>query len=235
MVGVEQGESAGVTGHDGVQQFGIVVTGLGLGIGSGPLHLRRIDSRPVLLKVLGHRISVNWDPGRGGETLEPMSIDEIIDYVEGLGGVLTLRPQEGDGSPEIAWGDAFFYYAPDGVVPQTQPFATIVTKDYPDDRTSHLDRPGAFRVNVAAGTDQFTRWTGQDPRDFVAPEASPAGDLQDDVVIGHPVYGSLGWLCAVNPGERTASTIQELLAQAHRLAQHRYQRRSQVSGSKTND
>ena len=159
-----------------------------------------------------------------------MSIDEIIDHVEGLGGVLTLRPQDGDGSPEIAWGDAFFYYAPDRVVPRTQPFATIVTKDYPDDRTSHLDRPGAFRVNVAAGTDLFTEWTGLTPRDFVTPDASAERDAPDDAVFGHPVYGSLGWLCVVNPGERTTTAVQDLLAQAHRLARSRAERRSPANG-----
>jgi hypothetical protein len=51
-----------------------------------------------------------------------------------------------------SWGDLFFYYAPDGVVPTAgQPFATIVTKHYPDDAGSRLARPGAFRLNVAAG------------------------------------------------------------------------------------
>jgi hypothetical protein len=37
-----------------------------------------------------------------------MSIDEIIRFVDGLGGVLILRPAPGDGSPEISWGDTFF-------------------------------------------------------------------------------------------------------------------------------
>ena len=57
---------------------------------------------------------------------------------------------------QIAWGDTFFYYAPDGVVPSaTQPFATIVTKNYPGDETSRLDRPDVFRVNMAAGREEF--------------------------------------------------------------------------------
>ena len=37
-----------------------------------------------------------------------MRIEEIVEAVEALGGVLTLRPQPGDGSPEISWGDLFF-------------------------------------------------------------------------------------------------------------------------------
>ena len=110
-----------------------------------------------------------------------MTIDEIISFVEGLDGVLTLRPGPGDGSPEIAWGDMFFYYAPNEVVPQnTQPFATIVTKDYPGDDKSELDRPGAFRVNVAAGKEAFVRWTGHSParvgRDHRRPQRLGCGD-----------------------------------------------------------
>lgn len=152
-----------------------------------------------------------------------MSIDEIIDYIDGLGGVLTLAPHPGDGSPEISWGDRFFYYAPDGVPPKTQPFATIVTKDYPDDRGSRLDRLDAFRVNMAAGAELFVRWTGREPREPAAVDVDPGAG---DVVIPHPVYGTLGWLSVVNPGPGTESTVRDLLDSAHHLARARYERRS---------
>ncbi|WP_211263907.1 DUF6194 family protein [Streptosporangium amethystogenes] len=60
--------------------------------------------------------------------LEYMIMDEIISFVDG---VLTLRPAPGDGSPEVSWGDTFFYYAPDGVTSATpQPFAMVVTKNF---------------------------------------------------------------------------------------------------------
>src|SRR6476469_5279599 len=100
--------------------------------------------------------ATNWSSS-GSDRLEHVTIDEIIECVDAMGGVLILRPGPGDGSPEISWGDVFFYYAPDGVVPRTQPFATIVTKDYPGDDRSRLDRPDAFRVTVFAGTEAFTR------------------------------------------------------------------------------
>jgi hypothetical protein len=156
-------------------------------------------------------------------TLEPMRIDEIIDFSEDLGGVLTLRPVAGDGSPRISWGDVFFYYAPDGVVPNGQPFASIVTKDYPDDRESRLDRPGAFRLNVAAGTAGFRRWTGRGPRD---PESEQVDRSEVDVLFAHPVYGELGWLSVVEPGPRTGAAVQELLRAAHALARGRRERRA---------
>ena len=153
-----------------------------------------------------------------------MRIEEIVEAIEALGGVLTLRPQPGDGSPEISWGDLFFYYAPDGDVPRTQPFATIVTKDHPGDEGSRLDRPGAFRLNVAAGSTEFRRWTGRDPRQPATDDPDPS---TPDVVIAHPVYGELGWLVVVDPGPRTESTVRDLLRTAHHAARTRRERRAQ--------
>ncbi|MEY9845429.1 hypothetical protein ABH940_002507 [Streptacidiphilus sp. BW17] len=160
-------------------------------------------------------------------TLEYMTMEEILSFVDGLGDVLTVRPMPGDGSPEISWGDAFCYLAPDGVNPtEPQPFATVVTKDYPGDASSRLDRPDAFRVNVAAGRDTFVRWTGHAPREAGLDGEGDAG--ADDTVFAHPVYGTLGWLAVVNPGPRTDGAIRELLSEAHRLARARHERRAET-------
>ena len=43
-----------------------------------------------------------------------MSMEQIIDVVRGLDGALVVIPGAESDTPEIAWGDAFFYYAPDG-------------------------------------------------------------------------------------------------------------------------
>ncbi|WP_026402273.1 DUF6194 family protein [Actinomadura rifamycini] len=153
-----------------------------------------------------------------------MSIDEIIAFLEGMEGVLAVKPGPGDGTPEIAWGDAFFYYSPEGAVPAAaQPFATIVTKDYPEDEASRLNRPGAFRVNIAAGRDAFVRWTGRAPRD---PGTGGPDPGTADAVLAHPVYGELGWLAVVEPGARTDAAVRELLGTAHGLARERYRRRA---------
>ena len=74
-----------------------------------------------------------------------MDLNEIVHAVRALDGVLVLAPDVGSDFPEISWGDFFFYYAPDGEVPlNTQPFATIVTKDYPDDDSLGPRRGGAL-------------------------------------------------------------------------------------------
>ncbi len=151
-----------------------------------------------------------------------MTVDEIITFIESLGDVVVQRPAEGDGSPEIAWGDVFFYYAPDGQIPPTQPFATIVTKDYPDELPSGLDAEGSFRVNLSTGKDEFAARIGRNPK-------APAGALEplsatDDVLLAHPTYGSLGWLAVKNPGPNTEAELQELIGRAHSLAKGRWDR-----------
>lgn len=150
-------------------------------------------------------------------------MDEIIEFVNDFQGVLTVRPRPGDGSPDISWGDTFFYYSPDGVVPTTtQPFATIVTKEYPGEEGTGLDCAGAFRVNVAAGKEAFVRWTGRQPRDN---GAGPQPGTPD-TVRAHPVYGSAGWLAVVNPGPDTAAATRDLLVAAHGLARARHERKN---------
>lgn len=155
-------------------------------------------------------------------------MDEIIGFTADLDGVLAVRPGPGDGSPEISWGDAYFFYAPDGAVPTaTQPFATIVTKDGPGDEASRLDRPDTFRLNVAAGRESFIARTGHAPREPAPADGPGTPDPSvADAVIAHPVYGSLGWLAVVNPGPRTEPAVRELLRRAHHLARTRHERRT---------
>ena len=155
-----------------------------------------------------------------------MEIEEITELVSSWDGVLTLQPRPGDGSPEISWGDVFFYVAPDGAIPSGQPFATPVTKDYPDDRTSRLDRPHAFRLNIAATKDVRRRLTSQDAQADVPLDPSAA-----DVLVPHPVYGDLGWVAVVNPAERTHTEVLALLEAAHAAAHARWQRRRDVGDS----
>lgn len=152
-----------------------------------------------------------------------MEIDDVIRHLEGLGDVAVQRAAEGDGSPEIAWGDVFVYYSPDGTIPAAQPFATVVTKDYPGEPSSGLDREGSFRVNVHAGSEEFERRTGHSPRDTPADAPDPA---TRDVVLAHPTYGAHGWLAVVDPGADTEDDVRDLLTSAHAQARARFERRS---------
>lgn len=156
-----------------------------------------------------------------------MSMEQILATVRSFDGVLVLSPGPGSAFPDVARGDHFFYYAPDGEIPHGQPYGTVVTKDYPDDEASHLGGPdGRWRVNVHVGRERFRALVGSDPRDGEAGEVAEA-----DVVVPHPVYGALGWVAVVNPGERTTGVVLDLLRAAHDDARARTVRRAGGSGA----
>lgn len=104
----------------------------------------------------------------------------------------------------------------DGVMPErTQPYGTIVTKNYPDDEDSRLNDPGRFRVNIHVGRDRAPQ--------IVNDGASPA---DPDVFVAHPLYGAAGWVSVVNPAESTSAHTIALLRDAHEAARARASRRS---------
>jgi hypothetical protein len=151
-----------------------------------------------------------------------MSMDELLETIRAFDGVLELAPDESSAFPAIAWGDHFFYYAPDGQVPtREQPYATIVTKDYPDDVLSGLDYPDRWRLNIHVGADVFVELVGEAPRSEVRTWDYAA----TDVVLPHPVYRGQGWVSIVNPAASTREPAARLLRQAHEAARRRATRR----------
>ncbi|MGW8378879.1 DUF6194 family protein [Streptomyces sp. ODS28] len=154
-------------------------------------------------------------------------MDRLLNTLRGFDGVLELAPAEGSAFPEIAWGDHFFYYAPDGQVPQReQPYATIITKNYPGDAASDLDRPGRWRLNIHVGTETFAELTGENPGDGAA---TPWDYAATDAVFPHPVYRAQGWVSIINPDPSAHAPAARLLRRAHEDARRRAERRSAAS------
>ena len=155
---------------------------------------------------------------------------DVLEFVGALEGVAVLTASEEGGAPEAAWGDSFFYYVPPGEEPnfQQQPFATLVCSDYPGfDEESQLDRPGAFRVNVAVGKDRYEALLGHSPADFEA-HRGEFDYTGADALLPHPVYAQQGWVSVVNPGADTTSLVKDLLTDARDLAAGRASRRSDI-------
>lgn len=155
-----------------------------------------------------------------------MSIQRILATVRTFPGVLVLSPTTGGPFPELAWGDHFFYYSPDGTIPQNiQPYGTIITKNYPEDDDSHLDAVGRWRLNIRLTRAAFAELLGADGQDRSAWDFA-----QPDVFLPHPVYAAQSWVAVVSPGERTLRTALQLLERAHENAVQRTERRAQRSG-----
>lgn len=147
-----------------------------------------------------------------------MTLEEILAVVSRFVDVEVVVASEETGAPEVAWGDAFCTYVPPGAAdgPPRQPFATVVTKDYPGfDTASDLDRDGVFRLNVAVGRRAFAAVLGEGWADRdVDPTAL-------DVLMPHPVYATQGWVSVLNPSD--PDTVERLLTDAYdrEVARHR--------------
>ncbi|WP_327109274.1 DUF6194 family protein [Nonomuraea glycinis] len=158
-----------------------------------------------------------------------MAMEQILTELRTYVGVLELAPRPGSEHPEISWGDFFFYYAPDGEVPRNrQPYATIVTKDYPDDVGSRLDAPGRWRLNIHVGSQLFTDLLGYPPESI---EESTVDFSEPDTFLPHPLYGAYGWVAMVNPGPRTTPRALAALHEAHLADQRRVERRRPRGGA----
>jgi len=150
-----------------------------------------------------------------------MAPDEIVRFVEDdLGGTIVVVASEANGAPEISWGDTFFIYDPDGVIPPERqfPYASIVNNDVPGfDVASDLGRDAVFRVNMWVSRPTFEKEAQKDPDiDYTAL----------DQVIPHPVYGAQSWLSVLNPADSTSDKVKALLTEAHGRARDRYAKRS---------
>jgi len=144
-----------------------------------------------------------------------MNEAEITQYIrDNFSGVDVQVACREDGSPEIAWGDTFFYYSPGGGLPSERkfPFATIVTKDYGEfDCASKLNRPGVFRLNVGVGKQTFADLFG-------AAKSQDYDFAALDILMPHPVYGKMCWVCVLNPSAKTFESVGPLLAEAYQRA-----------------
>ena len=79
-------------------------------------------------------------------------------------------------------------------------------------------------MNVHVDRATFRRLTGEEPRSLTRPRDHAA----TDVFNPHPVYGALGWVAVVNPGEQTTATVLQLLREAHEAARARARRRHET-------
>jgi hypothetical protein len=153
--------------------------------------------------------------------------EAIVDL---LGKVDVQVASRESGAPEIAWGDVFLFYAPDGEEPDRRfPFATIVTKDYPGfDEASALDRPGVFRLNIGLGKETYRSLFGAQPGQPLVGAAVHTGHdyAALDRLIPHPVYAPQSWVSVLNPSAATFASIRPLLIEAHALAGRRHARRT---------
>lgn len=141
-----------------------------------------------------------------------MDEQDVISWIRALPGIEIVEDQ----------GDHYVFADPTQPANNRIPFATVMTADRYD-QFSHLDRPGVYRLNTGVSPARYRARFGPEP--FPKDPAASGYDFTAlDTVMPHPVYGSMFWLCVLNPGEETFAQVQPLIEEARELALGRAQR-----------
>jgi uncharacterized protein DUF6194 len=130
-------------------------------------------------------------------------------------------------------GNSFFFYDPE----HKFPFATLVTSNLYD-HASDLERPGVYRLNVGIGRETWTERFGPPTKGTPGDHGLGSGSAGTwdftalDVVMPHPVYGRMHWVCVLNPSEATFETVKPLLSEAYDLNVARTVKRGAVNANR---
>ena len=119
-----------------------------------------------------------------------------------------------------AYRERSFFYNPDRSLPKGIYFATIKESDGPNDKASHLDREGVWRWSAGVGKEAYRTMFGDLPK---RPAKGGTVDVDHDftalgVVMPHPVYAWMGWVCINNPDIHHVMAWKHLLDNAYRNA-----------------
>lgn len=115
-----------------------------------------------------------------------------------------------------AWGERSIFYNPGLMLPRGVYFATVKEKDGENDKASHLDRAGVFRLNVGTTKPLFLERFGPPP------SRPGKGGVVDgpwdftatDTLMPHPVYGWMSWVAVLNPSNETSTIMNEIIEAA---------------------
>ena len=106
-------------------------------------------------------------------------------------------------------GDLFFMHENNSKLP----FVTLINKDNDYDSVSNLNREGFFRLNFPINQEIFASKFGGLTKDKKLEVYMNIGldFTQEDIILPHPTYGSMNWVCIVNPSKETFETIKQYL------------------------
>lgn len=136
--------------------------------------------------------------------------------------------QQFDGVTVVeAWGEKSLFYNPGRLLPRGVYFSTLKQKNGDNDRASHLDREGAFRLNIGTTKPFFQERFGSPP-----PRPGKGGVVDGpwdftalNTLTPHPIYGWMSWVAVSNPSIETFQEIQPLIEAAYQKAERTFSKR----------
>lgn len=126
-----------------------------------------------------------------------------------------------------SWGETGVFYNPGHVLKRGIYVLTIKEKDGKNDQASQLDRPGMYRVNLGLRKQTYVNLFGS------VPKRPPKGGVvelemdfaQTDILLPHPVYAWMGWVCTLNPSKHTFEELKPLILESYEFAKEKFAKR----------
>ena len=155
---------------------------------------------------------------------DAMTASEVVDAVLDAFPGLVVRP---------SWGETALFHNPDGRLPNGVYFLTVKEHDGENDRASHLDRDGVFRVAFGLPQARYEERFGPRP-----PRPAKGGVVatgHDVTRVGeltpHPVYAWMGWVQVLSPSRGDLDGLWSLITASHAEVVRRYERRIRAGRS----
>ncbi len=123
-------------------------------------------------------------------------------------------------NPVNSWGERSYFVNPEMKLKRGSYFATVKSKDGENDKASHLNRVGVFRLNIGLTPQKYEEMFG------LRPVRPPKGGIVEgnfdfqalNIFMPHPVYGWGGWIAINNPDEYNFEKSKEYLDIAYEKA-----------------
>ena len=147
-----------------------------------------------------------------------MTPDEVLKYcLENLEGTVLVN----------SWGERGIYYNPDNILKRGVYILTVKEKDGDNDKSSSLNRENIYRVNLGVRKTTFIEMF-----DFITkrPAKGEIVDMNYDFsatnkILPHPVYAWMGWICSLNPSEKTFEELKPHIQEAYEYAKEKFKKR----------
>ncbi|WP_290880085.1 DUF6194 family protein [Helicobacter sp.] len=126
-----------------------------------------------------------------------------------------------------SWGEKGIFYNPNSVLKRGVYVLTIKEKDGNNDKISLLNRDNVYRVNVGLRKQTFIERFGY------IPKRPSAGNIVKmdydftilDTIIPHPVYAWMGWVCVLNPSNKTFEEFKIMIQESYEFAKEKFVKR----------
>lgn len=147
-----------------------------------------------------------------------MTPDDILSYcLSNLKDVVLIE----------SWGERGIFYNPNRALKRGVYVLTVKENDGDNDKGSMLNRDNAYRINVGLRKENFIKQFGYIPKRLAAGQIVKMNfDFTAmDVIMPHPIYAWMGWVCVLNPSDKTFEDFKPMIQESYEFAKEKFAKR----------